>query len=108
MDTVWTQSHLSRVSQGKAICAAQNRFGLLTRTTPNGSSPTGGTELVLVDGVTPLAEGPIHRRLTGGCVHQWVTTTCFRNVDGNWLIAHDEVSVPVDMGTGRAFLDLEA
>ena len=39
----------------------------------------------------------------------WVrATTCFRKVDGNWLIAHDQVSVPVDMGTGRAFFDLEA
>ncbi len=37
VDTVWTQSHLSRVSQGKAICAAQNGFSCLTRTTPNGS-----------------------------------------------------------------------
>jgi hypothetical protein len=45
VDTVWTQSHLSRVSQGKAICAAQNGFSCLTRTTPNGSSPTGGTRI---------------------------------------------------------------
>ena len=34
-------------------------------------------------------------------------TACFRKIDGNWLIAHDQVSVPVDFGSGRALLDLE-
>jgi uncharacterized protein (TIGR02246 family) len=34
-------------------------------------------------------------------------TACFRKVDGNWLIAHDHVSVPVDPESGRALLDLE-
>jgi uncharacterized protein (TIGR02246 family) len=38
----------------------------------------------------------------------WVRwTACFRKIDGNWLIAHDHVSVPVDFGSGRALLDLE-
>ena len=35
------------------------------------------------------------------------STACFRKIDGNWLIAHDQVSVPFDPGTGRAFLHLE-
>jgi uncharacterized protein (TIGR02246 family) len=44
----------------------------------------------------------------GTTIAHWVrATTCFRKIDGNWLIAHDQVSVPVDMGAGRAFLDLE-
>jgi uncharacterized protein (TIGR02246 family) len=34
-------------------------------------------------------------------------TACFRKIDGNWLIAHDHVSVPFDPESGRALLDLE-
>src|SRR5215203_715430 len=34
-------------------------------------------------------------------------TGCFRKIDGTWLIAHDQVSVPVDLPSGRALLDLE-
>jgi uncharacterized protein (TIGR02246 family) len=38
----------------------------------------------------------------------WVRwTACFRKIDGNWLIAHDHVSVPLDVGSGRALLNLE-
>ena len=38
----------------------------------------------------------------------WVRwTTCFRKIDGDWLIAHDQVSVPLDVESGRALLNLE-
>jgi uncharacterized protein (TIGR02246 family) len=38
----------------------------------------------------------------------WVRwTVCFRKIDGTWLIAHDQVSVPIDLASGRALLDLE-
>jgi uncharacterized protein (TIGR02246 family) len=38
----------------------------------------------------------------------WVRATfCFRKIDGNWLIAHDHVSVPLNPESGRALLDLE-
>lgn len=38
----------------------------------------------------------------------WVRYTAgFRKIDGNWFIAHDQVSVPVDFVSGRALLDLE-
>jgi ketosteroid isomerase-like protein len=38
----------------------------------------------------------------------WVRwTTCFRKIDGNWLIVHDQVSVPLDVESGRALLNLE-
>jgi ketosteroid isomerase-like protein len=38
----------------------------------------------------------------------WVRATyCFRKIDGNWLVAHDHASVPLDAETGRAVLDLE-
>jgi ketosteroid isomerase-like protein len=38
----------------------------------------------------------------------WVrATTCFRKIDGNWLIVHDHASVPLDFESGRALLNLE-
>lgn len=38
----------------------------------------------------------------------WVrATACFRKIDGNWLIAHDHASVPLDLESGRALLNLE-
>ncbi len=38
----------------------------------------------------------------------WVRwTACFRKIDGNWLIVHDQVSVPLDVQSGRALLNLE-
>jgi ketosteroid isomerase-like protein len=38
----------------------------------------------------------------------WVRWTgCFLKIDGNWLIVHDQVSVPVDVASGRAVLNLE-
>lgn len=38
----------------------------------------------------------------------WVRATFgFRKVDGRWLIAHDQVSVPFDVSTGRGVADLE-
>ena len=35
------------------------------------------------------------------------STACFRKIDGNWLIVHDQVSVPLDLENGRALLNLE-
>ncbi len=38
----------------------------------------------------------------------WVRYTGgFRKIDGNWLIAHDQVAVPLDFESGRALLNLE-
>jgi uncharacterized protein (TIGR02246 family) len=38
----------------------------------------------------------------------WVRVTyCLRKIDGNWLIAHDQVSVPFDMASGKGVTDLE-
>ncbi len=38
----------------------------------------------------------------------WVrATACFRKIDGSWLIAHDHVSVPLDVQSGRGLVDLE-
>jgi ketosteroid isomerase-like protein len=35
------------------------------------------------------------------------STTCFRKIDGKWLIAHDQVSVPVNLESSRALLGLK-
>jgi ketosteroid isomerase-like protein len=38
----------------------------------------------------------------------WVRGTfCFRKIDDNWLIAHDQASVPFDVATGKGVVDLE-
>lgn len=38
----------------------------------------------------------------------WVRATfCFRKDDGAWLIAHDQVSVPLDLRSGAGLTDLE-
>ena len=34
-------------------------------------------------------------------------TTRFRKIDGNWLITHHQVSVPLDLESGRALLNLK-
>ncbi|HYK71314.1 MAG TPA: nuclear transport factor 2 family protein [Streptosporangiaceae bacterium] len=44
----------------------------------------------------------------GDGIGPWVRyTACFQKIDGSWLIAHDQVSVPVDFASGRALLNLE-
>jgi ketosteroid isomerase-like protein len=38
----------------------------------------------------------------------WVRATfCFRKTDGNWLIEHDQASVPFDVASGKGVVDLE-
>jgi ketosteroid isomerase-like protein len=38
----------------------------------------------------------------------WVRATfCFQKLDGNWVIAHDQVSVPLDIVSGQGVIDLE-
>jgi uncharacterized protein (TIGR02246 family) len=44
----------------------------------------------------------------GQTTSMWVRwTACFRKLDGRWRITHEQVSVPIDMDSGRALLDLE-
>ena len=44
----------------------------------------------------------------GQQIGNWLRwTACFRKIDGKWLIAHMQASVPVDLATGRAVLDLK-
>jgi uncharacterized protein (TIGR02246 family) len=45
---------------------------------------------------------------TGQKTDLWVRWTgCFRKINGKWLIVHHQASVPVDMATGKAVLDLK-
>jgi ketosteroid isomerase-like protein len=38
----------------------------------------------------------------------WVRATfCFQKTDGQWLIAHDQASVPFDVASGKGVADLE-
>ena len=38
----------------------------------------------------------------------WVRwTSCYQQIGGEWRIVHDQISVPTDLATGRALLDLE-
>ena len=38
----------------------------------------------------------------------WVRVTyCLRKIDGTWLIAHDQVSVPLDISSGKGVVHLE-
>jgi ketosteroid isomerase-like protein len=38
----------------------------------------------------------------------WVRVTyCLRRIDGTWLITHDQVSVPLDVHSGKGVVDLE-
>lgn len=44
---------------------------------------------------------------TGQQIGTWVRwTACWRKIGGQWLLVHDQISVPVDVQTGRAVLDL--
>ena len=44
----------------------------------------------------------------GQKIGNWLRcTTCFRKINGKWLIAHMQASVPVDLETGKAVLDLK-
>jgi ketosteroid isomerase-like protein len=62
---------------------------------------------ITVDG--DLAFGHAFARLSSGSwTAPWVRATfCLRKIDGSWLIAHDHVSVPLDVRSGKGLVDLE-
>ena len=37
----------------------------------------------------------------------WRTTVCFRKADGKWMVTHEHNSVPFDVQSGKASLDLK-
>src|SRR5215831_6668407 len=66
---------------------------------------------ITLDGDVAFAHGI--NRLTGTLKNgsrggSWVRATlCFRKIDGDWLVVHDHASVPLDLESGRALLNLE-
>lgn len=34
-------------------------------------------------------------------------TSCFRKINGRWLITHEHISVPIDMNSGKGLMDLK-
>ena len=43
----------------------------------------------------------------GGKINMWVrATVCLQKIDGKWMITHEHQSVPFDVETGKASLDL--
>ncbi len=46
-------------------------------------------------------------RKSGQMTEHWLRwTACYRKANGMWLIVHEQVSVPFDLLTGKAMLDL--
>jgi uncharacterized protein (TIGR02246 family) len=44
----------------------------------------------------------------GGKINMWVrATVCLQKIDGKWMIVHEHQSVPFDVETGKASLDLK-
>ena len=37
----------------------------------------------------------------------WRAPICYRRIDGAWMVTHEHASVPFDIASGRASLDLE-
>jgi len=48
------------------------------------------------------------KRTNGEESDVWVrATVCYRKIDGKWMIVHEHFSVPFDMETLKASLDLK-
>lgn len=48
------------------------------------------------------------KQTNGREIDLWLrATVCYRKIDGKWLAAHEHVSAPIDMESGRALLDLK-
>jgi len=66
---------------------------------------TAGDDVAFAYGFGRLSGTLMNGATTNG---MWVRVTfCLRNVDGDWLITHDQVSVPFDIATGTGVADLE-
>jgi uncharacterized protein (TIGR02246 family) len=47
-------------------------------------------------------------RTQGGQLDMWWrTTVCFRKIDGKWMVTHEHNSVPFDVESGKASLNLK-
>ena len=44
----------------------------------------------------------------GKPVDMWIrATVCFHKIDGTWLVTHEHISVPFDVESGKALLELK-
>jgi ketosteroid isomerase-like protein len=66
-------------------------------------SVTSSGDLAIVHALNRLTGTMTSGRVTGSWV-RW--TACLRRVAGVWLVAHDHVSVPVEIKEGKALLSL--
>ncbi|WP_042433734.1 YybH family protein [Streptacidiphilus anmyonensis] len=67
-------------------------------------SVTVGGEVAFAHGFGRLGGTLANGSATDG---MWVRGTfCFRRIDGDWLIVHDQASVPFDVATGKGVADL--
>lgn len=67
-------------------------------------TPTVGDDVAFLHGFGRLSGTLADGTAAGG---MWVRATfCLRKIDGAWLIAHDQVSVPLDIRSGRGVVDL--
>ena len=47
-------------------------------------------------------------RTDGGALDMWWrATVCYRKIDGKWMVTHEHQSVPFDVESGKASLDLK-
>nr|WP_254047232.1 nuclear transport factor 2 family protein [Streptomyces aureus] len=67
--------------------------------------PTVGEDVAFTHGFGRLSGTLPDGTAAGG---MWVRVTfCFRKIGGEWLITHDQVSVPLDILSGKGVVDLE-
>jgi len=67
-------------------------------------SITAGEDVAFAHGLSHVSA----KRMDGEQLDMWWRTTiCFSRIDGQWMATHEHNSVPFDMETGKASLDLK-
>jgi ketosteroid isomerase-like protein len=70
-----------------------------------GSRITSGEDVAFAYGFGRLSGTLVNGAATNG---MWVRATfCLEKRDGDWVIVHDQVSVPFDVASGKGVADLE-
>ncbi len=65
---------------------------------------TAGNDVAFIHGLSHVSA----TKLDGGQLDMWWRTTmCFARIDGTWMVTHEHNSVPFDMETGKASLELK-
>ena len=67
-------------------------------------SITAGDDVAFSHGLSHVSA----TRTDGGELDMWWRTTiCFHKIGGKWMLTHEHNSVPFDVGSGKASLDLK-